>query len=809
MNPSSRRAQALSIALLGCTIAANCEALPSSILPQHFNPNTCEQEQAKTLNGERGSDYRYETYSCDQLRKAYQWEPLQRAVLVAQNGIPNPEANLNDSAARRRTDAALASLAESASRITNDFERPPQEKRDLLGEYLNWSQKLYAERGWDVPQSIPEVFTALRARLSKPYVDPTEQRKILLTASERASALFLLTNEAARVSIVDSGAPATHRAYAAAKQAETSAIASESHFDGVKRRAEKIQGVGKLLLETALMVGLVVLIFRRALPTNRARLIAFCAGTCSVFLAQLSGGIVQVLTGIPTWATFALALVIFGVLYVLFRDKLQGYFGGVSQLATHGSAAWSRLHDALNANRIFRRGFVSADSYGFALGRFPGATSDLDPRLRYMGHVLTCAPTGCGKGVGAVIPALLEYPGSALVLDIKGENYAVTASARSAMGHAVHLVDPFGVIAGGGSASFNPLDALDLAKPDVVGQVSALVDTLVVVGANQDDNSAHFNDSARELVKGLIVYVRSLPEPERRTLGEVRRLLTLPLTTPAESDRESLLAHLSDMSADDALAFGVPARCANGFLSKEPKEASGVLSTALRHTAFLDDPRVAAALSRSDFEFADLKRQPMTVYVVMPPDRLTAQSRFLRALVGAALSAITANSDRPQYNVLFLLDEFAQLGRMQSIEDAISLVRGYGARFWLLVQDLSQLKGVYPKWQTFLANSAKQFFGTADYETAKYVSDMLGQSTIEFRTLGDSSTASLQGGSSGNSTSQQLTARSLLTPDEVMRLGAERPIVLVQGERPYSLERINYLSDDEYAGLADTNPFHQ
>ncbi|MBD8526225.1 type IV secretory system conjugative DNA transfer family protein [Pseudoxanthomonas sp. CAU 1598] len=426
-----------------------------------------------------------------------------------------------------------------------------------------------------------------------------------------------------------------------------------------------------------------------------------------------------------------------------------------------------------------------------------------------MGHVLTCAPTGCGKGVGAVIPALLEYPGSALVLDIKGENYAVTASARSAMGHAVHLVDPFGVIAGGGSASFNPLDALDLAKPDVVGQVSALVDTLVVVGANQDDNSAHFNDSARELVKGLIVYVRSLPEPERRTLGEVRRLLTLPLTTPAESDRESLLAHLSDMSADDALAFGVPARCANGFLSKEPKEASGVLSTALRHTAFLDDPRVAAALSRSDFEFADLKRQPMTVYVVMPPDRLTAQSRFLRALVGAALSAITANSDRPQYNVLFLLDEFAQLGRMQSIEDAISLVRGYGARFWLLVQDLSQLKGVYPKWQTFLANSAKQFFGTADYETAKYVSDMLGQSTIEFRTLGDSSTASLQGGSSGNSTSQQLTARSLLTPDEVMRLGAERPIVLVQGERPYSLERINYLSDDEYAGLADTNPFHQ
>jgi type IV secretion system protein VirD4 len=271
-----------------------------------------------------------------------------------------------------------------------------------------------------------------------------------------------------------------------------------------------------------------------------------------------------------------------------------------------------------------------------------------------------------------------------------------------------------------------------------------------------------------------------------------------------------LLDHLSDMSANDDMAFGIPARAANGFISKEAKEASGVLSTAQRHTAFLDDPRVASALARSDFSFAALKRDPMTVYVVLPPDRLAAQTRFMRVLIGAALSAITATSDKPQFNALFLLDEFAQLGRMPVIEDAISLVRGYGARFWLFVQDLSQLKGVYPKWQTFLANSAKQFYGTADFETAKYVSDMLGQSTIEFRTMGDSSSTSFQGGgSSGTNTSQQLAARSLLTADEVMRHGSARPIVLIQGERPYSLERLNYLSDSEYSGLADANPFHR
>jgi type IV secretion system protein VirD4 len=395
------------------------------------------------------------------------------------------------------------------------------------------------------------------------------------------------------------------------------------------------------------------------------------------------------------------------------------------------------------------------------------------------------------------------------VLDIKGENYAVTARARRTMGHAVYLIDPFDVT-GGTQSCFNPLDTLDLANPDLVGQVSAMVDTLVVVSGEQSDNSAHFNDSAKDLIKGLIVYAANQRDPAHRTFAEVRRLLTLPLASAKDSGRESLMDHLSDMSADPTLAFGVPARCANGFLSKDSKEASGVHSTALRHTAFLDDPRIAAALSRSDFSFSDLKREPMTVYVVMPPDKLAAQTRFMRALVGAALSAITATNDKPRFNVLFLLDEFAQLGRMPAIEDAISLVRGYGARFWLFVQDLSQLKGVYPRWQTFLANSAKQFYGTADFETAKYVSDMLGQQTIEFRTVGDSSSSSMQGGgSSGSSTSQQLAARSLLTPDEVMRQGSTRPIVLIQGERPYSLERMNYLVDAEYAGLADANPFHR
>ena len=621
--------------------------------------------------------------------------------------------------------------------------------------------------------------------------------------------LFSTSNELVRTMKFDAEGFAAQREYAARKLAEAKLLESQGTYAArVEHRAKEFRGLWPLIYGSMLMAAFGVFLTRQQLPGLRARLIAWAAGSAALFVASVLAGIVQLITGVSKPVAFFLMFLIFGIAYALFRDKLTARFPGIAKLQTHGSAAWASLQDAATIGRIFDKGMVSADSFGFALGRANKVQATHDPRLRYMGHVLTCAPTGSGKGIGAVIPTLLEYPGSTVVLDIKGENYAVTARTRRALGHKVYLIDPFGV-AGGEKSCFNPIDTLDLRNPDVVGQASALVESLVVSQGDQNDNASHFNDSAKDLIKGLIVYVASLSEPSKRTFGEVRRLLTLPLASHKANARESLMDYLSDMSVDTELAFGIPARCANGFLSKDSKEASGVHSTALRHTAFLDDPRITEALSRSDFMFDQLKSALISVYVVMPPDKLAAQVRFMRVVVGAALSAITANNTKPKFNVLFLLYEFAQLGRMPAIEDAISLVRGYGARFWLFVQDLSQLKGVYPKWQTFLANSAKQFFGTADFETAKYVSDMLGQTTITFQTSGDSSSASMQGGSSSSSTSEQFLARSLLTPDEVMRFGSERPIVLIQGERPYALTRINYLTDPEYVGLADSNPFHR
>jgi type IV secretion system protein VirD4 len=438
------------------------------------------------------------------------------------------------------------------------------------------------------------------------------------------------------------------------------------------------------------------------------------------------------------------------------------------------------------------------------------APAGLDPRFRFAGHVVTVAPTGSGKGIGQVIPNLLDYAGSMLVIDPKGENVAVTARARRQLRQVVHVVDPFGVT-GHASAAFNVLDRLDLANPDCVSASAELAEALVIPADAKGGGSgeaAHWDDTARTLLQGLLLHVAGLDDPSRRHLGELRKLLG--------GGEDELLELWATMAADPAAGYGIPARAANTIMGVGDRERGSHMSGLRRHTAFLDDPRITATLASSDFSLDAIKAQAMTIYLVLPANRIGPNARFLRLFIGATIAAVTASPAKPAQPVVLMLDEFAQLGYLRQLEDAVGLMRGYGLALWVFLQDLSQLKGVYPRWQTFLANSAKVFFGTDDFDTAKYVSDSLGQSTIEFETtnMGSNTGSNAHLGGAGinrgrsTGTNQQLAGRALLTPDEVMRLGPERPLVLVKGEYPYQLARLNYLADPEYAGRFDPNPYH-
>src|SRR5262249_33161513 len=331
-----------------------------------------------------------------------------------------------------------------------------------------------------------------------------------------------------------------------------------------------------------------------------------------------------------------------------------------------------------------------ATSRGVVVGR----SGDSLLRLDGEGHVLTVAPTRSGKGVSCVIPNLLDHQGSALVTDPKGENYAVTATWRRRAGHDVFALDPFGLV--DQHASYNPLDLVDISSADAVDDARMLADMLVLSEGKEAGDQSFWNEEARGLLTGLLLHVASDPRPEFRTLTEVRDLLT----QPPDSFR-TLLTKMSESNAANSLV----ARAAARLLQKADRERSGVISTAQSHTHFLDSPRMKRVLGSSSFDFAALKRDPTSVYLVLPTERIYSYARWLRLMIACGLLAVTRTRGQPRERVLFLLDEFAHLRRMQPVQRDIGLAGGYGVRFWLVLQDLSQLRSTYgDTWQTFLAN---------------------------------------------------------------------------------------------------------
>lgn len=491
--------------------------------------------------------------------------------------------------------------------------------------------------------------------------------------------------------------------------------------------------------------------------------------------------------------TWIFTAYVVGVLAYRFMTNAMIKNFGYGENDTHGTARLSTFREAANNGHLRRN--EEAKKSGIVLGAVPTPVRGYEPYYYQDGHILTCAPTGAGKGVSAVTPNLLSYMGSMVVLDIKGENYAVTGQARRDMGHTVHVIDPYGVTDQAQTDSFNWMDKIDVSQPDCLSHSELLADCVVV--SDKNVKNPHFNEMARALVQGVILYVAGTKPKEDHNLGMVRRLLAC-----SSDDFTDLMAEMA--SHGEGLAFGTPAGIANTILSLAPEELGSIRSTINRHLNFLDDPRVKAVLSNSTFSFDDLKRKKMTVYIVIPQTEIKRNMRLTRTIVASSLGGITNDNIQPQDKVVFLLDEFAQLGTMQALLDGISIVRGYGAAFWLIIQNLQQLRAAYPdSWETFFANSTKHFFGVDDYQTAKYFSDMMGAGTINYRTRGES-----HGKDHSNSTNEHFSGRPLLTPDEIMNMGKQTCMVLTRGERPHKLMRVVYYEDENFASKAAPNPYY-
>jgi len=444
-----------------------------------------------------------------------------------------------------------------------------------------------------------------------------------------------------------------------------------------------------------------------------------------------------------------------------------------------GDASWAKKRD------LEQMGLFGAD--GVVLGRVGGRLL----RHKTDRHLLTIASNRSGKGVSSIIPNLLTWPGSLVVIDPKGEHAAVTARHRREMGQEVHVLDPLGITGLRGSR-FNPLLWLDPQGKNFVEDTSLVADSIHMAQTTKEE--IFFSNESKAWVAGDIMHMVTTEPPATRTLATLRAHLT--------GTKEEFEWLLDDMSGNTA-AFGLAARAANRLRQKADRERSSVISTAQAETHFLDSPSMREVMAASDFDLGQLKRGAMTIYLVLPADYLVTHGRWLRLMISLCIASLTRDRTPPRHPVLMVLDEFAALGRLQAIETAMGLLAGYGVQLWPILQDLSQLQDLYPgRWRSFLANAgAVQAFGVNDLGTADYLSSLLGTRTVTVRHEGRSNDGKQRGTENYGPAS-----RPLLMPHEIMRLQEGRQLVLIQGKSPILADRVRYYADPEFAGLFDQNP---
>lgn len=417
--------------------------------------------------------------------------------------------------------------------------------------------------------------------------------------------------------------------------------------------------------------------------------------------------------------------------------------------------------------------------------------------LRHDGpeHVMAFAPTRSGKGIGLVVPTLLSWTGSAVIHDIKGENWQLTSGWRSKFTYSLlfNPTDPR-------SARYNPL--LEVRRgSDEVRDVQNIADILVdPEGALERRN--HWEKTSHSLLVGAILHV--LYAEEEKTLARVATFLSDPQRSFATTlQRMMTTNHLG--APDNPKVHPVVASAAREVLNKSENERSGVLSTAMSFLGLYRDPTVAAATSACDWRIADLTdaERPMSLYLVVPPSDISRTKPLVRLVLNQIGRRLTERLEGDpkksrKHQLLMMLDEFPALGRLDFFETALAFMAGYGIRAYLIAQSLNQISKAYGENNAILDNCHVRIaFSSNDERTAKRISDALGTAT-QLRSMRNYAGHRLAPWLSHVMVSRQETARPLLTPGEVMQLPPSDELVLVSGLPPIRAKKLRYYEDRNF-----------
>jgi type IV secretion system protein VirD4 len=528
-------------------------------------------------------------------------------------------------------------------------------------------------------------------------------------------------------------------------------------------------------------------------------------GALGFFLLWLCGPILVTLFSPPAAAPIIWLLPAIGTAvgaYLFFARGLGPIWNAISwsrlSQDTHGEARTATASELRDGGLIPR-------GDGIYLGRYLNNDVASDA-VGYPGgvHLITIGPAGSGKGTGIIVPNLATLRRSILIIDPKGEAAAITARKRAQFGR-VLIINPFNVLSENlphlKSQGFNPLAALDPENDNFTDDCVGIGQALVQQPQQRETggNAAFFAGSAQDLVTALIMHEK-FEERDKASLANVRRMLMEPYAQTEDGEPLGLRKTVEKM-LDSKCG---PLRSTAGRFTRGSKSVMDIIQTAANETRFLNSPPLQRDLQGEDFDWNVMKREITTVYLILPADRLESHANYLRLVVTSALRTLLRSPPSATLPpVLFMLDEFAQLGYLPPIENAMGIARGFGVQLWPFLQDLNQINSLYKeRWQTFIGNAAAlTAFAPRDLFTARYLSERCGHRTVIVESENERT------GAAGMGRSRGPQGVPLFRPEILMEIPAGQLLCFVDPvKKPFMTQAKGYWETDFRLGL-DDNPY--
>lgn len=470
---------------------------------------------------------------------------------------------------------------------------------------------------------------------------------------------------------------------------------------------------------------------------------------------------------VKLWLSVITPLMIYTFLIWRFRGALYDMRPFQKEESIHGDAKWADPADIKRANLRCKHGMLlGKDQNGYLVAD------------GYQ-HALLFAPTGSGKGVGFVIPNLLFWEESIVVHDIKLENYELTSGWRASIGQDVYVWSP--ADPEGNTHCYNPIDWVSDKSGQMVDDVQKIANLIM-------PEKEFWNNEARSLFVGIVLYLIA-DDNKIKSFGEVVR-------TMRSDDVVYNLAVVLDTMGD--AIHPVAYMNIAAFLQKAEKERSGVISTMNSNLELWANPLIDTATASSDFNFMEFKSKKTTVYVGLTPDNIQRLQPLMQVFYQQATEFLSRKipDDSEPYGVMFLLDEFPTLGKMEQFQAGIAYFRGYHVRLFLVIQDTEQLKGIYEEsgMNSFLSNATfRVTFAANNVETANLISQLCGNKTVDH--VSRNLPKFLDFNPSSRSLNISQTQRALLLPQEVIGLPRDEQILLIESFPPIKSNKIKYYED--------------